>query len=141
MMEGSMDITFFDWVTARSKCSLQHLFLMLGEVVDGNVTAMNKLKRPDLEFDLKRDETKLIVGRKRDFGGYSETFIVVLELAAEVGKITATLRGPKTDKLLFAVTPELNPDGECFLRVVGLGDSLSLWQVSRKALEDLFFGE
>jgi hypothetical protein len=43
------------------------------------------------------------------------------------------------DKSTFTANPSLDDNGQCQLEVEGA--KLSIWQVSRRALENLFFAE
>jgi hypothetical protein len=47
---------------------------------------------------------------------------------------------PSPRKELFSAKPYLNHEGECLLQI-GETDPLHIWQVSRKALEPLFFAD
>ena len=126
----------FNWVKARSECSLERVFLVLSEVVASDVKARQGL-HDGAEYDHTRRDHKIIVSRTRDFGGgIKEAEGVVFERIK--GSITVAAVDPKGNEVpLFAATPSLAPDGDCKLEVNG--DSLELWQVSRKALEPLFF--
>jgi hypothetical protein len=128
----------FNWVHARAHCSLEGVFHILHEIVDSDVKDVNALKRQGVTFRLNTDATrKIIVARDRDLGGVIESTGIVFELFPD--KITiAHKQGALIDKSLFSAVPSLNEDGECLMEVNG--KSLKLWQVSRKALENLFFG-
>ena len=127
-----------DWVKARAACSLKGVFQLLSEVVDSDVKAANALDRKDIKFTLNRGITgKLIVVRERDLGGFGESAGIVFELLPS--KITIAGAG-LGDKPLHTMTPYLNEEGECLLEVEGRPQPLRLWQVSRIALDDLFFG-
>ena len=79
---------------------------------------------------METKEDKFIVRRKR-----APDRMMVFELAPDGTKQINIRNGP-TD--IFIAVPEVLPDGECWLRV---GDeALRFWQVSKKALEGLFFG-
>ncbi|MGH9344855.1 MAG: hypothetical protein ACRD3Y_02300 [Bryobacteraceae bacterium] len=127
-----------DWVTARSKCSLAAVFETLMEVLDSDVKSRNALGAQGVRFLLTRPVgQKLIVVRERDFGGIPETDTVVFELTK--AHVAATARNARGDgKPLFQAKPALNREGDCLLEVNG--EELRLWQVSRLALEGLFFG-
>jgi hypothetical protein len=101
------------------------------------VKAVNGLGRKGVLFHISSEASgKVIVTRDRDLGGVNDIKSVVLELAGHT--ITATAKtGTGDGKQLFQADPNLNDEGECLLLVNGL--SLRLWQVSRHALEDLFF--
>ena len=131
----------FDWVSTRSKCSLEQSFVLLSEIVDSDVKAANALKRRDVEFKINSEPTKkLVVIRDQDLGGMHGFINVVFELRAD--KITVFIRkgGEFLPVPMFSFVPSLNEEGECLYRIEGEEAQLKLWQVSRKALEDLFFG-
>ena len=130
-----------DWVTARSACSIEATFQVLSEVIDSDVKAANALKRNGLEFKINTEPRgKLLVIRDQDYAGFHGFTAIVFDLSAD--KITVTERKGATPeaRLMFSFVPSLNIDGECMYRIEGQEELLKLWQVSRKALEDLFFG-
>jgi hypothetical protein len=129
----------FNWVHARSECGLPRVFQILSEVIGSDVKAANALNRRGVKFQFTTEAAgKILAVRDRDFGGFNEIMVIVIELAS--GKITVSRRVPNkaSDEPLFYAVPGLNEEGECLLEVDG--KSLKLWQVSRKALDDLFFG-
>jgi hypothetical protein len=109
------------------------LFRLLYEVVDSDVKAA-RIVRPDAgTFELKKlSDTKFLVSRTREAGIAVD--VVVFELLG--GKIAI---GHGQNSTMFMATPSLLSDGECRLEVAGEPEPLELWQISRKALEDLFF--
>lgn len=115
----------FNWVRARSQCSLPRVFAMLGEIVDSDVKALNAAQPSNLPAEVKRYTGKIVVAHRDS--------TIVFELT---GGIIQVRQGP--EHALFSAKLRLDEDGECLLEVNGRG--LKLWQVSRKALEDLFFG-
>jgi hypothetical protein len=127
----------FDWVKARSKCSLESVFQTLREVLDSDVKSVNGLNRVGVTFALNNSATnKLIISRERDYGGLSGGETVVFELLPNEIRV----RDGRTEKHFFSAKPVLNQEGECLLEVTGELEPQRLWQVSRKALDDLFFG-
>jgi hypothetical protein len=125
---GDMPIMepYFNWVKARSACSLKSVFLLLAEIVDSDVKAANELPE-GRRFSLERQDRKLIVIRE----SRESPAAIVFELSA------TEIRVREAEKTLFVARPSLERDGKCRLEVDG--DPLELWQVSRKALEELFF--
>ena len=125
----------FNWVAARAECSPDRAFHALAEVVDSDVKAANGLRRSGVSFHFHGEATgKIVVIRELDRGGVKELRSVVFELIS--GEIV-TKKGPE-NSVLFSAVPSLNRNGECLLEIEG--DSYELWQVSRRALESLFFG-
>lgn len=134
--------TTLDWVTERARCSPQRLFVLLAEVIDSDVKAVRDRKpQPNVEFTYARvNDSKVIVAKQEDWGKgiVNTTANVVFELTQTgivVRRITAGSAG--SEKQLFEARPALGVAGTCRLEVNG--QPLELWQVSRKALEDLFF--
>src|SRR5262245_26445116 len=122
-----------NWVKARAECSMAHLFMLLCETVDSDVKVAQSYDSLGQLFTNRPNESKLIVGKKsRDgmpLGG------VVFEMTRTT--ITAwksTNQGPQE---LFTAAPSFDAAGACRLRIGN--ETLELWQVSRRALEELFF--
>ena len=107
--------------------------------MDSDVKTANALNRRGVKFKLNTEATgKIIVLRERDLGGFNESMAIVFELLPDKIAVTER-RGPGfTEGALFCAAPGLNQEGECLLEIDG--QPLKLWQVSRKALENLFFG-
>lgn len=126
-----------DWVTERSNCSISHLYLLLYDVIASDVKAIQARSERRAEFALSRlDDAKFIVTKSSDWGvGLRAVAGVVFELTpATIDVRASTQDGPKA---MFSTTPSFDAVGTCRLEVDG--QPLELWQVSRKALEDLFF--
>jgi hypothetical protein len=115
----------------RFSCSLQAIFEALAEVIKTDAEAASKLLGPDRRFKVTRQTRKIIVVRAEhdDEGADS----IVLELSST----GITAKKGRSGDVLFDAKPVLNEEGECVLEVNDR--SLRLWQVSRKALENLFF--
>jgi hypothetical protein len=71
-------------------------------------------------------------------GGFTETVVIVFELSASKITVIKTIPATLERTTLFSAVPYLTEEGECLLEVDG--SFLKLWQVSRKALDDLVFG-
>lgn len=119
-----------DWVKARSACSSKRVFETLYEVVESDVKSANALNNLAAKFHVTHHHKKIIVSREEEDGDAVTN--IVFELSP--GAITVK-QGP--DKPLFSARPRLSETGECLLEVDGT--LYQLWQVSQKALEDLFF--
>jgi hypothetical protein len=129
----------FDWVTARSKCSLKALFRLLVEVVESDTAvARGGLVPHAVEVKVNRlTEQKILVSVLRTVSGFAESSGVMLELQSSDLVVTAVSPGGASDKALFTGSARLWPDGQCRFEVNG--HPLELWQVSQRALEHLFF--
>jgi hypothetical protein len=77
-------MTPFDWVTARSECSVLRFFDLLRERVDADVKKVSGLNKRGLifRFNTDTDPSKLIVSRERDCGGFKEHLAIVFERQA-----------------------------------------------------------
>jgi hypothetical protein len=120
----------FDWVRARSECSLPKIFERLFAGAQSDVDARNGVARETregLSFEASRDGNRILVTR----GGSEKIRLVKFTLAAN----SIDIEGEGSELI---ATPGLNPAGNCTLMVNGA--ELELWQVRRTALERLFFG-
>ncbi len=126
-----------DWVKARSSCSLKAVFDSLSQIIANDVKSVQALNRPGVSFDLsKSSDDQITVTRTVDSDGETETVSVVFELRAT--DIVAVL--PHKSKTLFYAHAVLDEAGECLIEIEGDPDLKRPWQVSQKALDDLFFG-
>lgn len=121
----------FDWVTARSQCSALALFTMLVETVDSDVKAMNALGRIRVECN-RITQTKVVVARLTDDGDATGTVILERTQTGMRARYGAPSEAP-----LFDAVPSLQDDGRCRYEIDQAPHEL--WQVSRRALEGLFF--
>jgi len=127
----------FDWVKARSSCSVKAVFDVLSQVIASDVKSANDLNRPGVSFALTNpSEEMVMVARTSDATGAAESASVLFERRANEIVATAPHRG----KTLFYAKPILNGTGECLLQIEGDHELKHPWQVSRRALDDLFFG-
>jgi hypothetical protein len=117
-----------DWIAARAKCSIEQVFESLRGQVKKDVEARNLL--PDhSRFNVHFSGDTFTVMRG-DGGGLKS---VVFALP---GKYIEIQNGDR--QVLFTASLTLNDAGECKLKVDER--ELELWQVRRRALEELFFG-
>jgi hypothetical protein len=124
------DAAKFDWVTARSSCSLPNIFKALRLEVQEDVKTRNAL-RPDnspYEFSVAEngDELTVLLSAKD----------VRKSVIFSLGEHAISVRDDKGTKIL-EVTLTFNDAGECKLHVHD--KELELWQVRRRALEELLF--
>ena len=125
------DLSKFDWVTARSSCSVPKVFKELMLQVEEDVKTRNAL-RPDnspYEFSVAENGS--------DFTVLLEAKDVRKSVTFGIGEHAILVRDDKGDQM-FDVTLTFNDKGECRLNVNGEGRDL--WQVRRMALEGLLFG-
>lgn len=137
-MSQSEDAESFDWVKARAACSMESVFRMLAEVVHSDVKSANRLDRARAGFTINEPaRDKVIVARQRDMHGVVEEACIVFELMSGEIKVRQMLPERRD---LFSARPILNSEGMCLLEITGERELQRLWQVSRRALDDLFFG-
>jgi hypothetical protein len=129
--------SYFDWVSARTACSLPAMFLALKDLVDRDVRAMEGKR--DVLFELKpgRDDSFLVV-KTWNAGGIQCAEGVTFQLIPHEGRIS--VKDSRGGEEAFTMVPQLETDGSCRFRIKGEEQSLELWQVSRRALEKFFFG-
>jgi len=124
------DESKFDWVTKRSQCSFPNIFKELKLQVEDDVKTRNSL-RPNYapyEFSVTDGGDDFTVLLKA--GDFHKSVIFSLAEHAIVVKDDA-------GNNVFEVTLIFNDQGECKLQVED--KEVELWQVRRKALEDLLF--
>jgi hypothetical protein len=120
----------FDWVTARSSCSLPNVFKELRLQVEEDVKTRNALRPNNSPYEFSVVEN-------------GDGFTVILE-AQDVhrsvefslaGHAILVRDGKRED--MFDVTLTFNDEGQCRLNVKE--KECELWQVRRMALEELLF--
>ena len=124
------DASKFDWVTARSSCSLPKIFKALRLQVEEDVKIRNAL-RPNnspYEFSVKENGG--------DFTVLVEAEAVRRSVVFSLAEHAILVRDDTGNKML-EVTLTFNDEGECELNVNE--HKLDLWQVRRLSLEKLFF--
>ncbi|MGA3018021.1 MAG: hypothetical protein ABSF62_12950 [Bryobacteraceae bacterium] len=124
------DTPKFDWVTARSLCSLPKVFKELRLQIEEDVKTRNALRPNNSPYEFSVAEN-------------GDDFTVLLE-AKDVHKSVifslaqhAILVQDGKGKEMFEVTLTFNDEGECKLNVKE--KERDLWQVRRMALEELLF--
>lgn len=124
-----------EWVQDRAKCSVETLFAILDEVVQSDVKAADERGGRSTGFKITRPTvTKLIVVREHDAGGVIDREGVVFERVAT----GIAVKESNSQTHLFTATPTVDPvSGDCMFAVDK--EVLYAWQVSKKALEKLFF--
>jgi hypothetical protein len=129
-----------NWVKARAACSLPRIFEALTERLQRDVDNANELNRSGVRFRLNIQRRDLvIVARQRDLAGIPEAETVAFDLAPQEIRVRQVDMVGK-EKPLFAARPVLTEEGNCRLELSGDPQPKDLWQVSRRALQDLFFG-
>ena len=128
----------FDWVGARGRWTVDTAFRILKEIVQRDVGARNKqLGRQ--AFSITDHGSSREISPDGDFTvvhprGY--IYFVKQKHCVSVEQFTGTRMEPKT-AVLMKMYPEADDSGDWFLRD---GARYRAWQVSRRALENVFFG-
>jgi hypothetical protein len=125
------DLSKFDWVTARSSCSLPKVFKELRLQVEEDVKTRNAL-RPDnspYEFSVAENGSEFTVLLEAKDVHRSVTF--------SLADHAISVRDDKGDQM-FDVTLAFSDEGECRLNVSK--EARNMWQVRRMDLEELLFG-
>lgn len=117
-----------DWISIRSKCSLSVMFELLKSQVETDIAKQNE-----------------IPGHPQFSMGFSPASFTVLNhtiegIRAVVFALTKTHIEIKNAErqILFQASLTINDSGECRLKVDD--KELELWQIRKRALEELFFG-
>src|SRR5665213_70163 len=128
--DAKKDISKFDWVTARSSCTLPKVFKTLRIQVEEDVKTRNaqRLKNSPYEFLLKEDVDEFTVLLEAE--GVQQS--VIFKLAEHA----ILVRGGEGNPM-FEVTLAFDDEGKCRLNVDD--KQRDFWQVRRMALEDLLF--
>jgi hypothetical protein len=127
----------FNWVKARSECSIARVFTSLFQGIEDDIKEMNPLRKevfsgyPTSPFDVHVSES----------GDY---FVVYRE-----DNIHNQVKFKRNDDHIIVkhsqgettITLTLDDAGKCKLRLDGRDQALEQWQVRRRFLEPLFFGE
>jgi hypothetical protein len=122
----------FDWVAARLECSAAKVFELLYLETLRSVEARNAtLPEGQTRFETANGDGVFSVVRRHRFTGVAGVrfFLVGDEISVESQGVNVQ----------FTASLTLNDEGECRLMVDGR--TLDRWQVLRRALESLFFGQ
>ncbi len=122
----------FDWVTARSRCSLPKVFKELMLQVEADVKTRNALRPNNSPYEFS------VAEKGEDFVVSLKTSDVQKSVLFGLGEHAILVRDDKGNQM-FQVTLNFNDAGECKLRVND--QDREEWQVRRLALEDLMFHE
>lgn len=121
----------FDWVKARSECCAVEVFEKLKGLVQRDVTAINERRKGESVY------FKFIPGNSNRF-----SVAAMHEMDFQRKNVDFTLANEEiviagADERPFTVTVGLGDDGECRAKIDG--QEYDLWQVRKRALEELFF--
>ena len=128
--EVKKDTAKFDWVTARSSCSLPNVFKELRLQVEEDIKTRNALRPNNSPYEFS------VAENGDDFTVLLEAKDVHRSVIFSLAEHAILVRDYK-GKEMFEVTLTFNDEGECRLSVKG--KECDLWQVRRMALEELLF--
>ena len=120
----------FDWVAARSACTLPKVFRQLMAEVEEDVKERNALRPDNSPYEFSIEEK-------------GPQFSVILQAADFRRAITFCFEDhaitvvDASGNQMFEVTVLFTDDGKC--RLKAKEENRELWQVRRMALEDLLF--
>jgi hypothetical protein len=124
------DSSKFDWVTARSSCSLPNIFKTLRVQIEEDVKTRNGLRPANSPYEFSVAESDggfAVVLKAKDVQRS-----VVFTLAEHAISVRDGIGSP-----MFDVTISFDEAGVCKLIVDG--EPRDFWQVRRMALEELLF--
>lgn len=120
----------FDWVTARSSCSLTAAFEGLKTDIKRDVETRNHLRPPNTpyQFCVKVKEEEIRVYSESNIGPNSVVFTLLdKSISVQDGK----------GQLIFQATVTLDHEGRCVAKINGM--EYEFWEMRHIALEKLFF--
>jgi hypothetical protein len=124
------DMSKFDWVTARSACSPPKVFKELRLQVEEDVKTRNGLRPDNSPYEFS------VAENGPDFTVTLEAKDVRRSVTFSLAEHAISVRDNRGE--MFEVTLTFDDDGQCRLNVNK--NQLDLWQVRRRALEELLFG-
>jgi hypothetical protein len=124
------DTPKFDWVTARSRCSLPNIFRELRLQVEEDVKTRNALRPNNSPYEFS------VAENGDDFTVLLEAEGVRRAVVFSLAEHAISVRDHKGNEM-FDVTLTFSDEGECRLNVKE--KERDLWQVRRMALEELLF--
>jgi hypothetical protein len=130
----------FDWVTNRFNCSLARMFKQLELGCRKDVDTLKDFDRPDPSLGGRPPKELFVEGNGAEFSvtrrDFASTQLRSMTFRLDTGAITVSGDFPGAPRFSAGIT--LTDEGKCLLAVDG--NELRLWQVRRKALQDLLFG-
>jgi hypothetical protein len=129
------DTSKFDWVTARSSCSLANIFKTLRLQVEEDVKTRNGLRPANSPYEFSVADNNggfAVVLKGKDLKAKDVQRSVTFTQAEHAIQVRDGIGSP-----MFEVTLTFDDAGACKLNVNG--ESRDFWQVRRMALEELLF--
>jgi hypothetical protein len=130
----------FDWVTARSSCSLANVFKTLRLQIEEDVRTRNGLRPANSPYEFSVADSNggfavVLKGKDlkgKDLNAKDVQRSVVFTLAEHAIQVRDGIGSP-----MFDVTLTFDDTGACKLNING--EPRDFWQVRRMALEELLF--
>jgi|SRR5208337_2414031 len=126
----------FDWVKARSECSIGAIFEQLKQDLQSDVDK-NQILRP------QPGGLPCFYGFKLAIANTGRAAAVIVQGHDVYDSVTFRLTDAAIEvvgndgKVRFQATPTLNSKGECRLKING--EEYEAWYLRKMALEDIFF--
>jgi hypothetical protein len=133
--DSKNDRSKFDWVTARSSCSLANAFKTLRLQVEEDVKTRNGLRPANSPYEFSITDSNggfAVVLKGKDLEANDVQRSVIFTQAEHAIQVRDAIGSP-----MFEVTLTFDEAGACRLNVNG--QSRDFWQVRRMALEELLF--
>ena len=135
-----------NWVRLRAECNLDVSFDSVCSFVERDVAEMNKLSSAmrrqwtyQTESGGGASPTHYVIQKPEQGYGVSDA-MVGFHRGENALEVFRKARGTDARETLFVVVPEWNPqESRCRLKVNG--KELEVWEISRRALEPMFFGD
>jgi hypothetical protein len=119
-----------DWIEARLKCSPDHAWITLCEVVRSDVDRFRSLTNSESPTVEQENGRVLIVSN-------GKRFVTLQSIDNKIAIRQGHQHGDPKGVEKFSLIPTLNQNGECRLRFNRA--ELEFWQASREILENLLF--
>jgi hypothetical protein len=127
----------FDWVTERANCSLRQMFEKLKLEIASDVESRNEhlsARSSVRKISIANHGTRMKVFVDDPYGEIIHKAVLVV-----LGREYVEIRDGETNAEVFKVGIGMNDEGDC--RFLVDGQQYDSWQIRRKALEGLFFGQ
>lgn len=126
-----------DWVSARQECTAKRLFEELAHVVQQNTDTRTSVSTPYRKFEFRADGPDFFCVYRQSSNPVSVDGVAFRLETGEISVYGIEATGARTP--YFRVRPKLVHERDCMYEISG--DYFLAWEISKKALEGLFFGE
>ena len=126
----------FDWVSARKNCNTREMFKRLFKVVRADCNIAQQTTKRNLKFSECSEEEFSVVDHHASGMGINNGVAFILDRS----KVQICDPSPP-NKVRFTLRAYLLDGGDCTFIIDDKTNPLHPWQVSRLALEDVFFSD